>query len=286
MSARIVIGVNGSPADRRTARWAAIRAAETGESLEFVHVVDEAIRATGNADFLLAAQSAARTFIDEAVAIARSIAPEATIETEIEQGDPFRIIGEHAEDASLLVVGSDWTGGERPTTRGTKSLRFAATSHDVPVAIVPDIEVGERPGVVVGVDGSEIAQRALEFAAGEAERRGGPLIVIHAWTIPLLADYNYGFEYAYTADYAKDLDEGARAELDAALEGFAERHPGLDVRKVVVQDDPVVALTEAAGQRALLVVGTHGRGAIARLFLGSVSHGVLTNMVAPTVLVQ
>lgn len=285
MPARITVGINGSPADARTARWAAQRAAATGETLEFVHVVDEAIRSTGNADFLLAAQSAAQGFIDAAVAEARAVSTELVIDTAVEQGDPFRIIGDRAKDAALLVVGSDWTGGERATTRGTKSLKFAAASH-VPVAVVPDIDVSARPGVVVGVDGSEVAQRALEFAAGEAERRGGPLVVVHAWVVPLLADYNYGFEYAYTADYAKDLDEGARAELDEALEGFAERHPGLDVRTVVVQDEPVIALTEAGGQRGLLVVGSHGRGALARLFLGSVSHGVLTNMVAPTVIVQ
>jgi nucleotide-binding universal stress UspA family protein len=35
--------------------------------------------------------------------------------------------------------------------------------------------------IVVGIDGSETAQRALEWAATEAELRGAALVVVHAW---------------------------------------------------------------------------------------------------------
>jgi nucleotide-binding universal stress UspA family protein len=38
--------------------------------------------------------------------------------------------------------------------------------------------------IVVGIDGSETARRALRWAAEEAGRRGGHLEVVHAWTYP------------------------------------------------------------------------------------------------------
>ena len=87
-------------------------------------------------------------------------------------------------------------------------------------------------------------------------------------------------------EYATDLEEGANAELDAALEGVFDRHPGLELRKLVEQEDAVAALVEAGREAELLVVGSHGRGAFARLFLGSVSHGVLTNLVAPVAVIR
>lgn len=40
--------------------------------------------------------------------------------------------------------------------------------------------------VVVGVDGSEPAQRAVRLAAGEAARRGRTLRVVHGFVWPLL----------------------------------------------------------------------------------------------------
>ncbi|MWB97491.1 universal stress protein [Agromyces seonyuensis] len=285
MVGRIVAGVNGSPADERTVRWAAERASALGESLELVHVIDGVIGAGGSGSFLIQAQSAASEFLGNGERLAREIDPELDVVQTIEQGDPFRIIGTKARDADALVVGSDWTGGERASTRGTRSLKFAAVA-DVPVVVVPDIDVHERAAVVVGVDGSEQAQRALAFAAGEAVRLGVPLHAVHAWVVPLLSDANYGFEFTYQPEYAADLEEGATAELDTALEGVLERHPGLDLRKLVVQEDAVTALVEAAREASLVVVGSHGRGAFARLFLGSVSHGVLTNLVSPVAVIR
>ena len=44
------------------------------------------------------------------------------------------------------------------------------------------------PGVVVGYDGSEFAVRALDWALEEAELRGLPLTVCHAWRPPRGAD--------------------------------------------------------------------------------------------------
>jgi nucleotide-binding universal stress UspA family protein len=41
-----------------------------------------------------------------------------------------------------------------------------------------------------------------------------------------------------------------------------------------------------AANASLVVVGSHGRGAVARFLLGSVSHGVLARLAAPTVIAR
>jgi nucleotide-binding universal stress UspA family protein len=53
----------------------------------------------------------------------------------------------------------------------------------------------------------------------------------------------------------------------------------------LVQGAAAPALVAAAATAALLVVGTHGRGAVAGLILGSVSHDVLLNMPCPVIVI-
>lgn len=43
---------------------------------------------------------------------------------------------------------------------------------------------GHGRGVVVGYDGSDFAMQALDWAMDEAELRGQPLLVCHAWEWP------------------------------------------------------------------------------------------------------
>ncbi len=70
------------------------------------------------------------------------------------------------------------------------------------------------------------------------------------------------------------------------MAGVAAKHPSLVIEKEVVPGDPVLALVEAAGRAKMVVVGSRGRGAIARLLLGSVSHGVLVHLEGPTVVIR
>jgi len=280
----IAVGVsNAGPAGERAVRWAAQQAAARGARLRLVHVVDRAIEATGDAELLLAAQTGAADALQDAQAMALAEAPGLDVVTELEQGRPEEVFERISKSVELLVVATDWHGGRRPSRRGVHSLRIAASSH-APVAVIPDVDLSIRHGVVVGVDGSPEGARALDFAAREAERIGESLIAVHAWDIAVIAGGEYGYGVAMVG--TEELSHAAEEVLDEALEPIVQAHPNLEIMRRVITGDPVTALADESMDATLLVVGSHGRGPLARFLLGSVSHGVLAHLEAPTIVVR
>ena len=174
----------------------------------------------------------------------------------------------------ISVIGCGYLGAVHASA-------MAELGHEV-VGI--DIDVSGRRGVAVGVDRSRPSDAALAFAADEAERRNVPLIAVHAWDVAWTTNLEYG--YGFDTPATDDLSRAAEALLDEVLEPIMAERPGLQVTKVVIAGDPVEVLGDAADDADLLVVGSHGRGALARFLLGSVSHGILTQLDAPTVVVR
>ena len=289
----IAVGVStGGSATMRAVRWAAERASVSGSRLRLVHVVDDdsaivarAAAAPGEATSVdsIDAERQVRQCLDEAAALVLGVDDRISIVTTLEHGSPVDVFERISADAEMLVVGSDWHGGRRASRRRVLSLRIAAVSRAA-VAVIPDLDPGDRRGVVVGVDGSHISDHALAFAAAEAARTGEPLIAVHSWDVVALVGGEYGYGAPLIA--ADDLARAESEILDAALVPVVAAHPGLEVRRSVVAGDPVHDLTEAASEASMLVVGSHGRGALARFLLGSVSQGVLADLVAPTIVLR
>lgn len=277
------VGIGGS-ASLRAVRWAADRASDLRVPLRLIHVLDDS--AVGGAAGEM--ESVAEGFIEErlaqAAAAARSIDDSLDVSTRLVHGSPAEVFADISKQVALLVVGSDWHGESRANRRRVQSLRIAAASA-APVAVIPDVDVSGRRGVAVGIDGSHASDRAIEFAVAEAIRLGEPLIAVHAWDIVALTggDYGYGAVPILATD---DLERAAEAVLDEALSPVVARHPELEIQREVITGDPVHALAEVAQRASLLVVGSHGRGALARFLLGSVSHGVLARLETPTVVIR
>lgn len=277
------VGIGGS-ATLRAVRWAAERASHENARLSLVHVLDETNLAGADDDMRRAATGLAEERLLQAAETARTIDGSLEIEESLLFGSPGDVFADISRQVSFLVVGSEWQGESRANRRRVQSLRIAAASES-PVAVIPDIDVSDRRGVAVGIDGSHASDRAIAFAADEAVRLGEPLIAVHAWDIVALTggDYGYGAVPVLATD---DLERSAAAVLDQSLDPLLERYPDLEIEREVVAGDPVHVLAEAARSAALLVVGSHGRGAIARFLLGSVSHGVLARLETPTVVIR
>jgi nucleotide-binding universal stress UspA family protein len=277
----MLVGVKNSDTSRTAVRWAAERASSQGLTLHLVHIVDEGMRRAGNAGLLEAARADVDQMLATAEELARTVAPGLEVTTEIRVGEPQADLIALSQDADMVVVGSDSTAKDTSRRHGDRGFRIAAAST-TPVAVIPTIDFATRRGVVVGVDGSPISEHALVFAAREAERLGQPLIAVNAWPNPVV----YGYDLAFPVEYVEDLTEIGNQTLTRSLDEVMGAHPGVEVHRIVTEGDPVTVLSEVADDASLIVVGSHGRGTVARFLLGSVSHGVLARLSAPTVIVR
>ena len=181
----------------------------------------------------------------------------------------------------MVVIGSGraWFGGAVTD----RALQIAAVAR-CPVAVIGrNADDGGRQGVVVGVDGSEESTQAVAFAAGEADRAGQVLTVLHAFGNPRFKV----LEGMPGSDLAERAAEEERVILAETAAGLAENYPDLVVHQELVLDtDPEQALVEAAAGARLLVLGSRGRGAFKRLLLGSTAHAVLSQLPCPTVVTR
>lgn len=143
---------------------------------------------------------------------------------------------------------------------------------------VPDR--GDGPHIVVGVDGSAGAVRALSFAIEEARRRGVRLRVVGAWHVP---------SSAYMAvpmpmDYSDEYERATRMAIDRTLTTVG-RPADVPIDIVIAQGQPGSVLVEQARHAQALVVGSRGLGGFRDLLLGSVSHACAQHALCPVLVV-
>lgn len=144
--------------------------------------------------------------------------------------------------------------------------------------------------IIVGVDGSDGARVALEWAVGEARLRGARLVAVHTWQIPPLGAgvHPFGtgagaFDPTLDADLLERVEAGAKQLLEREL--AAVDLSGIEVEKLVEARNPADALLDAARDADLLVVGTRGHGGFKGLLLGSVSQQASHHAPCPVVIV-
>lgn len=142
-----------------------------------------------------------------------------------------------------------------------------------------------RGAVVVGVDDSDSARRALETAAVEALATHRPLHVVHSWTA-----YPTGYApgtYPHTAtELADSLKEYAAVVLTRAVADVREAHPDLEVTEELALGDARQVLETRSQEAAVLVVGSRGHGALKRLLLGSTSAWLARHAHSPLLVVR
>ncbi|WP_367127997.1 universal stress protein [Saccharothrix sp. HUAS TT1] len=292
----VVVGFDGSQRSRQAAHWAAREAVGRGLRLLVVNVLrgpfpEVVVTPVSTPLPQFVGEDAVRAYttdhLAELAAECGRVAPGVEVTTRSFDGHPAAVLGEVARDAALLVVGSSGATGLARVFAGSVAADLAH-HHRGPVVVVRD--AGPDDGrVVVGVDGSEPSDRAVDFAADHAARHGGVLVGVHATTgLPVDALTPGG---AWGQGLALGLDdERLRTSADAlvadSLAGPLARHPEVRAERVVSLDRPAQALVEAAEGAALLVVGSHGHGAVHRALLGSVSHGLLHHAPCPLAVVR
>jgi nucleotide-binding universal stress UspA family protein len=129
--------------------------------------------------------------------------------------------------------------------------------------------------IVVGVDGSAGADRALRWAVDEAARHGAELEVVTSWHFPALA------ALPLPAPSLHELIARGRTTQDDALDRVGPPST-LPIDRSVVQGHPVGTLLSAAADADLLVVGRGGgRGRLGSTSSRCAMHATCDVVVVP-----
>jgi nucleotide-binding universal stress UspA family protein len=138
--------------------------------------------------------------------------------------------------------------------------------------------------LLVAVDLSDVTPRVIEAARAQAKDRLASIRLLHV--IEPEPDF-VGYEAG--PDVVRDQVAHERRDERRRLEQLAQqlRAAGLDVTPRIVQAPVVEAiLAEASDHDAdLIILGTHGRGTVYQMLVGSTSEGVLRRSTRPILLV-
>lgn len=288
----VVVAVDGSPASHNAVRWAANTANKRGIPLRLAssYTMPQFLYAEGMVppqELFDDLQAETMEKIDEARAVAHEVAPEIKIGHTIAEGSPIDMLLEMAKESTMIVMGSRGLGGLSGMVMG--SVSAAVVSHATcPVVVVREDNVVNETTkygpVVVGVDGSDVSQKATEIAFAEADARGAELVAVHTWM-----DMQVQASLAGLSAAQQQWEDVEREQIEMLTERLApltDKFPNVQVRKVITRDRPVRALVENSEGSQLLVVGSHGRGGFKGMLLGSTSRALLQSAPCPMMVVR
>jgi len=281
----VVVGIDGSEDSMRALSWALdeARAQHLPVRLVFAYGGPRAYGSMGMYGNLplpdiRIVQAAAEKLLTAAARDAAEIAPDVEVSTRDYDGDPSPVLLDESTSASTIVLGSRRLGATGSAVLGSVSTAVSARAA-CPVVVVrgPAGDPAEHAGVVVGVDSHEDSQAVLAYAFDYASRHHAPLHAVLCWHVDLLA------EMMWTP--MSPAPPKTEACLSEALAGWREKYPDVAVHAGVVRERAVAGLVAESTAQRLLVVGSHGRHALAGTLLGSVSQGVLHHATCPVAVV-
>lgn len=285
----VLVGVDGSPESLGAVDWAAARASLQGWRVHVLCAYSLPSFTTASLDGGYAAlddtaiRAGAQAVVDEAVARIQNLGIPVT--SSLETGDPTGVLVDLTNEAALAVVGTRGGGGFADRLLGTVSSALPAHSH-CPTIVVPRHTEGAAytpvKRIVVGVDGSSSARKALRWAVKEADTWGAELTVIAA--VPMATGAG-ALAWLPAAMDREQVLADVRSGLDNAVAEATADYPNVIVRRHALDGNAAELMAEFSTAVDLVVVGSRGRGGFSGLLLGSVSQGVLSHSSCPVMVV-
>ena len=280
----VVVGVDGQPPADRALDWAIAEAQRAKAPLHLVYARMMPLRGPTVESAFSIHTTESDEILGAATERVRELAPDLTVTTASAYGNAAVLLVDEARAASCLVVGARGRSALGSVLLGSTSLDVAAHAP-CPVVVVRELpqQLPDRPGVVVGSDGSELSEAAIAAGFEQADRLGVPLTVVHAWFL----DYaGTGLAALETDDVRLVVAQEEEAVASEVVAGWSEKYPDVKVRQHTVRAHPVEALVDHSRGAELVVVGSRGRGGFTGLLLGSVSQGVLHHAHSPVMVVK
>jgi len=217
-------------------------------------------------------------------------------ELEVAAGHPADAIVEMAATtgASLIAMATHGWGGLRRWVLGSVTDKVIHAAPAPVYVVRGGPEMGTAPAlrrILVPLDGSALALKALPMAVELAEASGACLKLLRVITPPMLLGYPDSYMSSELAQSYAVPDEELRARALADLQMVAEqvvaRH-GVTATIEVHSGLPADEIVDTAERRDadLVVMATHGRSGLRRWALGSVADKVLHACARPLLLVR
>ena len=141
--------------------------------------------------------------------------------------------------------------------------------------------------VLVATDFGEAAGIALDYGKELARTFGAALEVLHVCNNALTRGLGADAYLANYADFQREIEAEAHKQLDALLDD--EARTMLKAKTVLITSNaPAVAIVRHAAESGadIILMGTHGRGALAHLLMGSVAERVVRLAPCPVLTVR
>lgn len=281
----IVVGVDGSKPSDAAVDWAAAHAARSGSRVHIVcaYRLPSFTSASLESGYQVVDDSAVEDGAKDVVKNAAERAAKLGVEvsTALETGDPVGVLVELSKHATLMVVGTRGGGGFADRLLGTVSSALPAHAR-CPVAVIPsrdeDNDFLPVKSIVVGVDGSQPARAALDYAIAESLVWDAPLSAVA--TVPAASGSTWLPMVGGRDEVLADVRAGLQVAVKQAV-GDQE----VKIRSHALEGNAAALLTEFSTAVDLVVVGSRGRGGFSGLLLGSTSQTVLHHAVCPVLVV-
>jgi nucleotide-binding universal stress UspA family protein len=137
--------------------------------------------------------------------------------------------------------------------------------------------------IVVGVDGSHQAAAAVAWAIRMAEGMGSEIIAVYAIDIPTYFPQPYGVPVQFDESWRQQIRDEFENKWCKALKSSGVRY------RAVMEDGRAASVVSAVAESEnadVIVAGRRGRGGVAELVLGSVSHELVVHSTRPVLLIS
>lgn len=218
--------------------------------------------------------------------------PDGRVTTELQFGNPPDVIVDEAEreQGTLIVMTTHGRSGIGRYALGSVATKVIQTSK-APVLLRRARE-GEEPqppvikGIIVPLDGSELAERALPYAEALASafRLDLTLLRVTPSWIPISA----GMAEFQAGEAVAQLEQEAAHYLEALAARLRKGGVGRVFTKFVRMGDPadeILKLAKAEPE-CMIALSTHGRSGLKRWVLGSVTDRVANHSAMPVLVVR
>lgn len=163
-----------------------------------------------------------------------------------------------------------------------------AVSHESPRAITDESDL-PYDRILVPIDFSEHSKRTISYATKTATRHNSTIYLLHVFQIPDYVVNPYARRRENCAEVQSHVD-AAEQEAREILETFAQE---LLSKRVKVQPylrvgypfDEIVLMANHFNVD-LIIIGSHGRGGISRLLVGSTAERVVEHALCPVLVVK